>query len=124
MEAQWKSLLDKLRDTEMKFVPSKMVDINTEVHRDKSTVEVARKNIGYLETRDRVNYKEYTRQRSKVRAISTKLQKDAEMSIAKDAKIEFQDKIKSEADDGKNILMKKDGDKTKAISDFSSVFNH
>ena len=72
-------------------------------------------------------------------AISRKLQKDGEKSIAKDAKtnakkfwrhvrpkmktsVRISD-LKSETDDGKKSLVKKDVDKTQTLPDFfSSVF--
>jgi len=82
VEAQSKSLVDKLMGAEMECGPSKMVDAYADVRQhqrtnmDKSTVQAERKKIHrmwqrYLETRDSVKYKEYTKQRNKVREMTS-----------------------------------------------------
>ena len=93
VETQWKYLLNKLRDAELECVPSKMIDKYAGVYKhqktnmDKLTAAAARKKRmwqRYLEMRDPVKYKEYTKRRNKVRAVSRKPKKDAEKD-AKDA---------------------------------------
>ena len=125
-------------------MPRKVIDKYAEAHKHQITNSRGSKKKSsdvqrYLETKDPVKYKEYTKLRNKVRIMPRKLQKNAEKSIAKDAKINAKEfwrhvtsrmktsvgisDLKSETDDGKKLLVKEDVDKAQTLSDFfSSVF--
>lgn len=92
VEQQWNHFLENLRAAELEFVPSKMVDSHKKRRRryarqmDKETLEATRKKQHcwqrYLKTRGEGKYREYTRKRNKVRAMSGKIQREAEKDIS------------------------------------------
>jgi len=148
VEQQWSYFLEKIRAAELEFVPSKMIDqygnrnIKHDSPMDKKAMEATRKKHRcwqrYLETRDEEKYREYTRQRNKVRSMSRKIQREAEKGISRDAKKNskkfwrfVRSKLKTATgiadlemtSDGKSELATSDEAKAQTLCDFfSSVY--
>ena len=146
VDDMWKYLVEGLRKAELQCIPCKVVDSMAPRRKDnkgpldKKTLEATRKKHRcwqrYLETRDPLKYREYTRQRNKVRAMSRKMQRDTERAIAKEAKNNpkkfwrfVKNKLRTRSGiadlqkEGEVSLASTDKEKAQILSDvFSSVY--
>ena len=145
--SQWNIFTKLLKAASDKHIPSKTISEKHKKRRgapiDLKTYQATKKKHRtwqrYMETRDPAKYKEYTRQRNKVRTMTRKLQRDLEKEISRTAKEnpkKFWGYVKSKMktktgiadlikkkDGNHEELTKTDQEKAEVLADFfSSVF--
>ena len=144
---QWVLFKTCLQEAQLRHIPSKHINTHKKkrsgVPIDRKTFQATKKKHRmwqrYIETRDPVKYKEYTRQRNKVRSMTRKLQRDLEKDVSKQAKTnpkKFWNYVKRKmktstgvsdlvirTEGSKEILTRNNQQKAQTLSDFfGSVF--
>ena len=148
IESLWSTLKSKIKEAEKNHIPVKTYNPTSQRKRtqtplDKETMQATKRKHRcwqrYIETRNQDKYKDYTRQRNKVRKLTRRLQKELEKSIAEGVKdnpkrfwqyVRKKMKTKTGAADlvmrteaDQEILTKTDQQKAEILgSFFSSVF--
>ena len=96
VNSQWLNLKEYIKIIENEFIPHSIVSGNSNKHKGKiplsrdTITKIKKKHNAwkrYMETKNEKHYAEYCRVRNQVRAVTRKLQKQYELKLAKDAKL-------------------------------------